>query len=76
MGSTLAMVSRQEGGISRRIDDLSQSLCSRWRTSHVPPAGSHHMSVSSRCTTLFEPGLAPRGDPAMSGYALAGGDDL
>ena len=64
MGSTLAIVSRQAGGISRTIDELCQCLYSWRRTSHVAPARSHHIRVSSLCTTLFVPDLALCADPA------------
>ena len=50
--------------MSRTRDERCQSSCDRRRTSHVAPARSHHIGVSSLCTTLFAPGLAPCPDPA------------
>ena len=57
--STLAIVSRQEGGMSLTIDELCQSSCYRRRTSDAAPARSHHTGLGAFCTTLFAPGLAP-----------------
>jgi hypothetical protein len=50
--------------MSRTIDELCQRSYYRRRTSHVAPARSHHIGVSSLCTTLFAPSLAPCPDPA------------
>jgi hypothetical protein len=58
--STLAILSRQEGRRSRTIDELSQSPCSRRRTSHAAPARRDHPGLGALCATVFAPGLAPR----------------
>jgi Macrocin-O-methyltransferase (TylF) len=46
LNSTLAIVSRQEGGMFLTIDELCQSSCDRRRTSHAAPARSHHIGVT------------------------------
>jgi hypothetical protein len=58
-------LSRQEGGLSLTIDELSQSSCVRRRTSHSTPAGNAHHGVSPLCATVFRPGLTVRATLAL-----------
>src|SRR5262244_3509178 len=58
LNSTLAILSRQEGRMSRTIDELSQSSCYRRRTSYATPAGSDHTGLDALGATVFAPGLA------------------
>src|SRR5262249_29987998 len=52
LNSTLAILSRQEGGMSRTIDELSQSSCYRRRTSYPTPAGSDHPGLDALGATV------------------------
>ena len=60
---TLAILRRQEGEMSLTRDELSQSACSRERTSHATPARRHQTGLDPLCPTLFAPGLAPQTPP-------------
>src|SRR5205807_1133758 len=53
---TLAILNRQEGGMSFKIAELFQSSCYRRRTCHATPARSDHTDIGTLCATLFAPG--------------------
>src|SRR5882724_9106836 len=56
---TLAILNRQEGGMSFKIAELFQRSCYRRRTCHATPARSDHTDIGTLCATLFAPGLVP-----------------
>jgi len=56
---TLAILNRQEGGMSFKIAELFQSSCYRRRTGQATPARSDHTDIGTLCATLFAPGLVP-----------------
>jgi hypothetical protein len=63
LNSTLAIVSRQEGGMSRTIDELCERSCARRRTSHATPPRSDQTGLGAFCATLVAANLAPCPDP-------------
>src|SRR5215217_8250412 len=65
-------LSRQGGGMSLTIDDLSQSSCYRRRTSHdAAPARSDHTRLGHVCTTLFGARLGPCASLTLGGDSHA-----
>src|SRR5687768_2538973 len=68
LDSTLAILSRQEGRMSRTIDELSQSSYYRRRTPHAAPARGNHTGLSALCATVFAPGLGPRTTLALRSH--------
>jgi hypothetical protein len=55
----LAILSRQEDGISLTIDELSPKFMLSKEVSHATPARSDHTGIGPLCTTVFAPRLAP-----------------
>src|ERR671923_435742 len=56
---TLAILNRQEGGMSFKIAELFQSSRYRRRTCHAAPARRDYTDVGTLCTTVFTPRVVP-----------------